>query len=207
MSKKGGSFSFSGTGTVALLAIVVLGGGAFILLRNTNNISIDNKSEGGSVSGINISPNTTQQQQSGSSGPQTAGSKSTTTPLEKTDQTGSESLINIEAANVKWTLKYPIYQEKDGNCALAGTSSVILEQREGGSLYYNAPLSGYGPSGIQGTVTKFGKVDLSIDGSSGKYLVTLEGEDTTIDPNETVIAGKATMLGCPESTFEVRKTN
>jgi len=191
MSKKGGVFSFSSTGAVALLAIVILGGGAFVLLRNTNNISIDNKSEGGSVSGISVGQNTT----------------STTTPSDKTDQTSNQSLIDIDVADGKWTLKYPIYQKKDDNCQLVGTSSVVLEQREGGSLYYNAPLSGYGLSGIQGTVTKFGKVDLSIEGSSGKYLVTLEGENPTIDSQEIVILGKATMLDCPESTFEVRKTN
>ncbi len=212
MSKPNGSFNFSGTGLVAIIALVVLGGGAlaFSYLRNQSGSSINigdikggeggtSTSQGGSVS-IN-------------EGNTLKDSKTNTTSVSFTpqdsllkDSQSNEAKVDTQATNVAWSLKYPTYQKQNDKCVFLGAASTKLNQLKGGELYNNnTRLNIYELSSIQGSITSSGKATLSLASDDGKYFVSLESKEVKTDQNETLITGKATMPGCPESTFELKK--
>ena len=132
----------------------------------------------------------------------------TSTSVASADADGNRSntfAIDVNIEDALWRLKFPIYKVKDEQCTLAGHSSVMVNQLKGGTLDFNGGLNHYQLSSIQGTVSPRGKADVSIASSSGSgYLITLEGE-LAGGADETVITGTATMVGCPESTFELSR--
>ncbi|WP_353929386.1 hypothetical protein WJM97_13795 [Okeanomitos corallinicola TIOX110] len=203
----------------ALIGTLVLGGGSLALIFSQNlinrnqtqsnpqfNISNNNKSQGGKSGDIIIKPNPNPLPENNSSSNQKPGSSSApTSPSDGLNPTNTTPTIDVQSANVRWSLKYPVYKIENKDCDIAGTAAVILNQGSGGTLNSSQLLNVYGNSRIQGTVTASGKVNISISSNSGKYLLTLDGENPQISSNETVITGKATMLGCPDSTFELSK--
>jgi len=195
----------------ALIGTLVLGGGSLALMFSQNlmnknqtqsnpQFKIDNTSQGGQGGqGGNIGYVISNQQ---------SGSSSMTTSPKLNDGLNSSNTnpkIDVASPNIKWSLKYPVYKIQNDKCVLAGAAAVTLDQSSGGGLGYYGQLNVYDYSKIQGTITASGKVNISLSSDNGNYLLTLDGENPQISTNETVIAGKATMLNCPDSTFELRK--
>lgn len=203
MSKKTGRFSFMGTGIIGLLVIVLLGGGAvaFYTLRNQNNpiFNVEGSTayaEGGEGGSSSV---TVQSQNPEASVISSSPTLTTSSGTETVNQ------IDTEAEGTSWTVRYPIYQVVDGTCSLVGASSVALTQSRGGGLGYTGYLSGYTGRGIQGTITRSGRINLSL--GAGNFIVTMDGNDIQFSSAETVITGKASTPNCPDSTFEVIKSN
>ncbi|NET01237.1 MAG: hypothetical protein F6K61_11825 [Sphaerospermopsis sp. SIO1G1] len=194
-----------------------------VTIKNDNNDRNNNTSQGGSVGdisvgNINVNPLT----KKSSSNNQQPGSSSTTSsqsnggqnpsnntptgePTSISNPSSARPAIDVKSDNIKWSLTYPIYKIQNEKCLLAGAAAVTLHQSRGGELSHRGILNVYGWSRIQGTVTASGKVNISISSDNGDYIVTLDGEDAQISTDEIVIAGKATMLECQESTFELKK--
>lgn len=172
------------------------------ITNTTNNSNIDNSRNSSSPitnnngeSTVNNEGNTTNNLS------ETTASNSEQSSSSETSQPGK---IDIKSDNMKWGLKYPVYQKQNNNCVLVGNSSIKVTQLKGGSLGYGGDLNGYGFSNIQGTITSSGIANLSINSSTG-YFVSLESENAKINPSDIFITGKATAPGCKDSTFELRK--
>ena len=205
----------------ALIGTLVLGGGSLALMfsqnlmnknqtQNNPQLNINNTSQGGKVGDVIVNPLHPLLQNGSSSNPQSgaSGSSSTTTSPKLNDGLNSSNTtpkIDVASPNIKWSLKYPVYKIQNDKCVLAGAAAVMLDQNSGGGFNHGEGLNVYGYSTIRGTITASGKVNISLSSDNGNYLLTLDGENPQISTNETVIAGKVTMLNCPDSTFELRK--
>jgi hypothetical protein len=204
LSGKGG-FSIVGTGVVALLALVVLGGGAVLFMRFSNQNSPVVNVQGSTAEGGDA--NVTVQ----NSGQGNNGSVSQPSPRANTDITSTS--VNQGAANAvvdlstprQWALKLPLYQIKDNNCTLAGFGSVSLSQNDKGALGWAGIQNFYKRIDIQGTIMPSGQVDLSMSGYDTPVVITFEGKAVTIDTGGLLITGETSAPNCPASQFELRK--
>ncbi|NET69704.1 MAG: hypothetical protein F6K62_01195 [Sphaerospermopsis sp. SIO1G2] len=220
--------SFANKIKFALIGTLVLGGGSLALIlsqnlmnknqtQNNPQLNINNTSQGGkggdSIVNNLLLPNGSPNNQPPGSSPTTTSSQpnispnssNTTLSTNPSNPSSTTPAIDVKSDNIKWSLTYPIYKIQNEKCLLAGAAAVTLDQRSGGELYRKEILNVYGLSKIRGTVTASGQANISISSIDDEYIVTLDGEDAQISTDETVIAGKATMLNCPESTFELRK--
>lgn len=192
------------SGLITLLALVVLGGGALIFMRNSPTFNVRSEGgKGGNSSFTNVTASGNNQQgndnQVNAEGVLPGTSQSS-------QASNSTSKVDVAATNVKWTLVFPVYQLEKNNCSLLGNESVSLTQNEG-NLSFSGVTNGYGGANVKGTITPAGQVNLSLSGNGP--FVTFEGENPTTDSklNATVITGKVTAPSCPEGTFKLSRGN
>jgi hypothetical protein len=215
MNPNNGNFNIGGKGIVAVLVLAVLGGGfvAFNMIQNNNNpqITNENTSSGGSVGDINVNPNInptignqTQQQQTGSSGSQSANGVSPDS--DRSGKASSETpIVDVQTNKpVEWSFKFPVYRKENDKCTLAGKESATVIQDKG-SLRQGSETNGYGFTQITGTVKASGKADLSLKGN--EFILSFESTEVKggSGSSETIITGKATAPNCPEDKFELSK--
>ncbi len=201
-----GGFSIVGTGVVALLALVVLGGGAVLFMRLSNQNSPVVNVQGSTAEGGDA--NVTVQ----NSGQGNNDSVSQPSPGASTD--GTSTSTNQGAANAvvdlstpaQWALKFPLYQVKDNNCTLAGFGSTSITQDTKGNLTFAGFHNFYSyDTGIHGTINPSGRVNLSLTAPKFQLVMTLESKAVSTDSGELLITGETSALNCPTSQFELRK--
>ncbi len=198
-------FRIVGTGLVALLGLAVLGGGAVLFMRLSNQNSPVVNVQGSTAEGGNA--NVTVQ----NSGQGNNGSASQPSPGASVDGTGTSTNQGTANAVVdlstpaQWALKLPLYQVKDSNCTLVGFGSVSLSQNDKGSLGWVGIQNFYKRIDIQGTIMPSGQVSLSMSGGDTPVVITFESKAVGTDGGGLLITGEASALNCPTSQFELRK--
>lgn len=200
-----GGFSIVGTGVVALLALVVLGGGAVLFMRLSNqnspvvnvqgstaeggdaNVTVQNSGQAHNGSPVQLSPGTSPNS-----------TKTSTSP-------GTVNTVVDPSTPAQWALKLPLYQVKDNNCALVGFGSVSLSQNDKGVLGWAGIQNFYKRIDIQGTIMPSGQASLSMSGYDTPVVLTFESKAVTTDGGGLLITGEASAPNCPTSQFELRK--
>jgi hypothetical protein len=210
-----GGFNFAATGLVALVALGALGGGLWVLLNmsNQNNptINVQGSSAKSGDTNVTIAPASQQDDsQLQKTESQSQPSEATSSPGPKSDESPQASKTAASQIDLKpgsqWTFKFPLYRMQGNACSLVGNGSVPLVQQQNGALYYSGYHNFYGLSTtIEGTITTFGKTNLSLSTYAAKFVTTFESKKMSSENGEILITGDATALNCPVSKFELRK--
>lgn len=223
--KNSGGFKFAGTGLVAILALLALGGGVFFVLKNQNN-PIFNVSggQGGSGTGGSGGSGT------GTGGQAIAGkdiagkdkissgdTPSPSSPQNPPSSESSNSLTSSSATNIdlkttrNWAFKFPVYRiDKEGKCTkLPSSASANLFQSETGVLSYQGYHNFYGyNTSIQGTITSSAKTNLLLSTNESKFTLGFDSKEVKAEGNEIVVTGEALPEpNCQKGTFELRTKN
>lgn len=195
-----GKFGFAGKGLVALLALTVLGGGAFWITRISNQNKPVINIQGSSAEGGNANVTV---QNTDASGTQSDSGNSTHTS-NGSQQTAPNTVVDL-TTSTQWALRFPLYQQEDSGCIIVGTGSTSLKQDTSGFLEFNGfhNFYDYGVS-IQGTITPSGNTNISISAPKKELVITLESSKIGSDNGEILVTGKTSALNCPNGEFEMR---
>ncbi|NJK67672.1 MAG: hypothetical protein HC789_11540 [Microcoleus sp. CSU_2_2] len=225
MTRKGsGGFKFAGTGLVAILALLALGGGVFFVLKNQNNPIFNvTGGQGGSGTGGSGGSGTGGQAIAGKdiAGRDKVSSGDTPSPSSLQNPSSSElsnsptfpstppSATNIDLKTTRnWAFKFPVYRiDKEGKCTkLPSSASADLFQSATGALSYQGIHNFYGyNTSIQGTITSSAKTNLLLNTNESKFTLGFESKEVKVEGNEIVVTGEALPEpNCPKGTFELR---
>jgi hypothetical protein len=219
--KSSGGFKFAGTGLVAILALLALGGGVFFVLKNQNNPTFNvtggsgGSGTGGSgtggqaIAGKDIAGRdkvVSGDTPSSSSLQNAPSSESGTSP---TSPSNPPSATNIDLKTTRnWAFKFPVYRiDKEGKCTkLPSSASADLFQSATGALSYSGSHNFYGyNTSIQGTITSSANTNLLLSTDGSKFTLGFESKDVKVEGNEIVVTGEALPEpNCQKGTFELR---
>lgn len=218
--KSSGGFKFAGTGLVAILALLALGGGVFFVLKNQNNPTFTvsggqgGSATGGSGGGQAIAGTGNVGRDKVASG-DTPSPSSPQNPLSSESGTSPTSPSNpLQATNLdlkttrNWAFRFPVYRiDKEGKCTkLPPSASADLFQSATGALSYSGSHNFYGyNTSIQGTITSSGNTNLLLSTDGSKFTLGFESKEVKVQGNEIVVTGEALPeQNCQKGTFELR---
>lgn len=218
--KSSGGFKFAGTGLVAILALLALGGGVFFVLKNQNNPTFTvsggqgGSGTGGSGGGQAIAGTGNVGRDKVASG-DTSSPSSPQNPLSSESGTSPTSASNpLQATNIdlkttrNWAFKFPVYRiDKEGKCTkLPSSASADLFQSATGALSYSGSHNFYGyNTSIQGTITSSANTNLLLSTDGSKFTLGFESKEVKVEGNEIVVTGEALPEpNCQKGTFELR---
>ncbi len=199
-----GSFRIVGQGFLALIAVALLGGGAFLITRLVNQDSSVINVHGSSAEGGDAIVTVQNPGESTDSARSTADLNSEGT-VDNNLQPSPSPVVDTSTPT-DWSLRFPLYQMEEETCSLVGFGATNLTQNTQGRLSFQGFDAFYGyETGIQGTVTPSGSTTLTLVPRERTFIVTLESTEIFSENGELRIVGETSALNCPNSEFELRK--